>query len=175
MALKPHIIVCAACVAVVIGVATADHARADRMIDKEAISRFDTRFEVSLAGPAGAVGGTLSVPWKFFAIEGSAGWGLTGINLSLMPRLIPLRWGPNAVSVGFAGTYTHPVGIEPLGAGPSWYVTAEAAYQRAVFIDNVVFIGAGVTHGEARPYEPTRDPAYRATWPELRFGWGRRY
>jgi hypothetical protein len=149
-----------------------------RVTDPTAINRFDLRFEAGVGGPAGSGGGTLSIPWRFVALEGAIGWGWTGVNGSLGLRLIPARWGPNSLSVGAYGTRTHPLGFEPLGGGPSWFGTADVAYQRVVFIDKIVFIAAGVSYGRFVPVpsgDARRDRPYDAYFPAVRAGWGRRY
>lgn len=149
-----------------------------RVTDPTVINAFDLRFEAGAGSPVASIGGTFSVPFRFAALEASGGWGWTGINGSLGVRLIPVRFGRNAISLGVAGTLTKPLGFEPLGGGRSWFTTAELAYQRVVFIDNVLFLAAGPTYGRIVPAvsgNAKEDRPFLTLFPSFRIGWGRRY
>jgi hypothetical protein len=151
-----------------------------RVLDPTVVNAFDLRMDAGLASPVGAVGGALSVPWRYFAIEAAGGVGLTGLNLSVMPKIIPLRWSSNVLMVGVAGTVALPHISAPMGRRRSTWLTAEVAYQRSIFIDNVFYLGAGLTRGtytsQCLNEQSTMCPApTKALWPEIRIGFGRRY
>lgn len=149
-----------------------------RVTDPTAINAFDLRFEAGAGSPVASIGGTFSLPFRFAALEASGGWGWTGINGSLGLRLIPFRFGPNAVSLGGAGTLTKPLGFEPFGGDDSHFGTVDLAFQRVVFIDKILFIAVGATYGRIAPTPTGRakeDRPYYTAFPSLRVGWGRRY
>jgi hypothetical protein len=150
-----------------------------RITDPAAINNFDLRLDMGLATPVGAAGGAISVPWRYFAIEAAGGVGLTGLNFSVMPKLIPLRWDRNQLLVGVAGTVALPHEAFPMGRKRSLWLTGEIAYQRTVFIDNIFYVGLGVTAG--RYWNKCLNEGRmcgvenKALWPEIRIGFGRRY
>lgn len=155
--------------------AIAGPARGERVTDPNAINRYDTRFDVGAASPVGSVGGTIAVPWRYAAVEGSLGWGLTGAQLSIMPKAIPLRWHKSALALGVAATLTIPTKpMSSLGDRRSFFQTAELSYQRAVFVDNVFYVGVGITRGQVYPtdVEQTFEPGEVVYWPAVRIGWG---
>lgn len=151
-----------------------------RVTDPAAINTADLRFDVGLATPVGAVGGAVSVPWRYFAIEAAGGVGLTGINLSVMPKVIPLRWDRNQLLVGVAATLVLPHEAFPMGRKQSRWLTAEVAFQRTIFIDNILYVGLGVTAGSywgkcLNDNQTMCSAEQKVLWPELRIGFGRRY
>jgi hypothetical protein len=151
-----------------------------RVTDPTAINTLDLRLDAGLATPVGALGGAISVPFRYAALEASGGFGLTGVNLSIMPKLIPLRWGRNQLLVGAAATVALPVTGIPMARKRTFWLTGEVAFQRTLFIDNILYIGAGLTRGGY--YNQCLNEGntmcgleHRALWPELRVGFGRRY
>jgi hypothetical protein len=151
-----------------------------RVTDPTAINTFDLRMDAGLASPVGALGGAISVPFRFFAAEVSSGLGATGLNLSVMPKIVPLRWGRNQLLVGVAGTVSLPHEIAPMGRKRSYWLTAEVAYQRNIFIDNILYLAAGVTRGSylgqcLNEGHSTCPIEAKVLWPEIRIGLGRRY
>jgi hypothetical protein len=163
--------------AVAVAVATlAGGPAAARVTDPDVINTLDTRFEGGVASPVGFVGGSVAMPWRYAAVEGSAGWGITGWQLSSMVKAIPARWrGGNTVMVGVGATVALPAIWAYLGERRSWWQTAEVAWQRVFGIDRIIYIGLGVVHGKY--YESPCDGCQRATevvWPELRVGFGMR-
>ena len=151
-----------------------------RVLDHTVVNTFDLRFDSGLATPVGAAGGAFSVPWRYFAIEAAGGVGLTGLNLSVMPKLIPVRWDRNSLMVGVAGTVALPHEMFPMGRKRTIWLTAEVAYQRTIFVNNILYIGAGVSAGSywGRCLNDNRTmcpPAEKVLWPEVRLGLGRRY
>jgi hypothetical protein len=152
---------------------------APRVTDPTIINRFDTRVDVGLATPVGAIGGTISVPWRHVVLDGSLGWGLTGAQLSVMPKVVPFRRGRHAVMLGLAATLAQPTFHSILGRERSFWQTAELAYQRATYIDSIFYVGAGVTRGTVRPRHLDGGGAATADdrvvyWPMVRLGWGMR-
>jgi hypothetical protein len=151
-----------------------------RITDPTAISNFDLRFDVGLATPVGAVGGTFALPFRYFGVDLSGGVGATGLNLSVMPKVVPLRWDRHAILVGGGFTIALPHEMAPMGRKRSTWLTAEVAYQRSIFIDNVLYLGLGVTGGSywgrCQNENETRCPAEeKVLWPTIRVGYGRRY
>jgi hypothetical protein len=151
-----------------------------RVTDPTVVNTLDLRMDTGLATPVGALGGALSVPWRYFALEASGGFGLTGVNLSVMPKIIPLRWDRNLLMAGVAGTVALPVTGIPMARKRTFWLTAELAYQRTLFIDNVLYLGVGLTRGGY--YNQCLNEGHtmcgfehKALWPELRVGYGRRY
>lgn len=166
--------------ALVAALVTTGAAAQARVTDPTAINTVDLRLDMGLASPVGAMGGALSVPWRWFAMEVAGGVGLTGVNLSVMPKVIPLRWDRNQLLVGVAATLVLPHQSFPMGRKQSRWLTAEVAYQRTIFIDNILYLGLGMTAGsywgkclnEGNTMCP---PEKSAVWPEVRVGFGRRY
>jgi hypothetical protein len=151
-----------------------------RVTDPTAINRFDLRLDAGVASPVGMLGGALSVPFRFFAAEVSGGVGGTGLNLSVMPKIVPLRWDRNQVLVGLAGTVALPHEFAPQGRKRSYWLTGELAYQRNMFIDNVLYVAVGLTRGSylsqcLNEMHTMCPPEAQVMWPELRVGYGRRY
>jgi hypothetical protein len=151
-----------------------------RVTDPAAVNTLDLRFETGLATPIGFLGGSLSVPWRYFALEASGGFGLTGVQLSVMPKIIPLRWDRNQLMAGVGATVALPVTGIPMARERTYWLTAEVAYQRTMFIDNILYIGAGVTRGSyynqcLNLMNTMCGVENKVLWPELRLGFGRRY
>lgn len=151
-----------------------------RVTDPAAVNTLDLRLDAGLATPVGALGGVLSVPWRYAAVEVGAGLGVTGVHLSVMPKVIPARWGRNLLLVGVGGNVVLPVTGLPMARERTWWLTGEVAFQRTVFIDNVLYIGAGLTRGSY--YNQCLNEGntlcggeQKVLWPELRVGFGRRY
>jgi hypothetical protein len=166
-----------ACLALVlVGASTPAQAR---VTDPTAINRFDLRLDAGIASPVGMLGGAVNVPFRFFAVELSAGVGGTGLNLSLMPKIVFARWGRNQLLAGVGATVALPHEFAPMGRARSYWLTAEIAYQRNLFIDNVLYVAAGATRGSYLGQclnENSMCPRQEdVTWPELRVGFGRRY
>jgi hypothetical protein len=160
---------------VLVGLGLAMPAAAQRVTDPNVINRFDTRFEVGLASPVGMVGGTLSVPWQHAAVDASLGWGLTGAQVSLMPKWIPVRWDRSALMVGAGATLAIPtLPFSYLGERRTFFQMAEVAWQRAVLIDNLVYVGLGVMRGPIYAVDGEGGPPSGKVvyWPALRVGWG---
>jgi hypothetical protein len=62
----------------------------------------------------------------------------------------------------------------------TYWLTGEVAFQRTIFVDNILYIGAGITRGSY--YNQCLNEGNtmcgienKALWPELRVGLGRRY
>lgn len=151
-----------------------------RVTDPTAINTVDLRFDTGLATPVGAAGGAISVPWRYFALEAAGGFGLTGINLSVMPKVIPLRWDRNQLLAGVAATVALPLPGIPMARERTYWLTGEVAFQRTIFIDNILYIGAGITRGSyynqcLNANNTMCGIENQALWPELRVGLGRRY
>jgi hypothetical protein len=151
-----------------------------RVLDPTVVNTFDLRLDAGLATPVGALGGAMSVPFRYFAFEAAGGVGLTGVNLSVMPKLIPVRWDRNQLLVGVAATVALPLTGAPMARKRTYWLTGELAYQRTLFIDNILYLGLGITRGSY--YNQCLNEGQtmcgienKALWPELRIGYGRRY